>query len=171
MVKRQNWVDHVFNLGVDIGWQNNILTRVRDSSIRIAHHTEHLTENQLTLKIDGKWSIKEHIGHLIDLEIVHHLRLIEFKNFAPRLTGADMKNVKTETANHNDIKIETLISKFELERQALIQEFNSLSMESKHHISIHPRLKVEMKPVDMMFFVAEHDDHHLASIFEIKNSF
>ena len=53
----------------------------------------------------------------------------------------------------------------------LIQEFNSLSMESKRHISIHPRLKVEMKPVDMMFFVAEHDDHHLASILEIKNRF
>ncbi len=32
MVKRQTWVDHVFNFGIDIGWQNNILTRIRDPS-------------------------------------------------------------------------------------------------------------------------------------------
>jgi len=28
----------------------------------------------------------------------------------------------------------------------------------------HPRLKVRMRLVDLAYFVAEHDDHHLASM-------
>jgi hypothetical protein len=31
----------------------------------------------------------------------------------------------------------------------------------------HPRLKTPMRLVDHLFFVAEHDDHHLARIWEL----
>jgi len=31
----------------------------------------------------------------------------------------------------------------------------------------HPRLKVKMTPVDLAFFDAEHDDHHLLKISDI----
>ena len=33
--------------------------------------------------------------------------------------------------------------------------------------SMHPRLQVLMLPVDIAFFTAEHDDHHLADMREI----
>jgi hypothetical protein len=32
---------------------------------------------------------------------------------------------------------------------------------------LHPRLKQPMRLVDHLFFVAEHDDHHLAKIWEL----
>jgi hypothetical protein len=32
---------------------------------------------------------------------------------------------------------------------------------------LHPRLKTPMRLVDHLFFVAEHDDHHLAKIWEL----
>jgi hypothetical protein len=32
---------------------------------------------------------------------------------------------------------------------------------------LHPRLKQAMPLVDHLYFVAEHDDHHLAKIWEI----
>ena len=34
-------------------------------------------------------------------------------------------------------------------------------------VSRHPRLDQEMRFVDSLYFVAEHDDHHLARISEI----
>jgi len=34
----------------------------------------------------------------------------------------------------------------------------------------HPRLKVPMRLVDHLYFVAEHDDHHLARIEELIDS-
>jgi hypothetical protein len=30
--------------------------------------------------------------------------------------------------------------------------------------ALHPRLKRPMRLVDLCFFVAEHDDHHLATV-------
>jgi hypothetical protein len=32
---------------------------------------------------------------------------------------------------------------------------------------LHPRLKQSMRLVDHLYFVAEHDDHHMATIWEI----
>jgi len=32
---------------------------------------------------------------------------------------------------------------------------------------VHPRLKQPMRLVDHLFFVAEHDDHHMARIWEM----
>jgi hypothetical protein len=34
--------------------------------------------------------------------------------------------------------------------------------------ALHPRLNVQMRLVDMLFFQAEHDDYHLARISELK---
>jgi len=34
----------------------------------------------------------------------------------------------------------------------------------------HPRLKTPMRLVDHLYFVAEHDDHHLARIWELVNA-
>jgi hypothetical protein len=32
--------------------------------------------------------------------------------------------------------------------------------------SLHPRLKTPMRVIDLAYFVAEHDDHHLARVRE-----
>ena len=34
--------------------------------------------------------------------------------------------------------------------------------------ALHPRLRQPMSVVDLCFFVAEHDDHHLRTIDELK---
>jgi|GEM_PF-4393916 len=35
------------------------------------------------------------------------------------------------------------------------------------HTALHPRLKTPMRIVDLAYFVAEHDDHHLSRIREL----
>ncbi|MBC8367786.1 hypothetical protein H8E52_10280 [bacterium] len=37
--------------------------------------------------------------------------------------------------------------------------------------ALHPRLKTPMRACDMLYFMAEHDDHHLARISEIIKVF
>ena len=83
------------------------------------------------------------------------------------LTMADMSNSATEKADHNNKSLDDLLLDFNSSRNDLIAQYRSLTEESLLHDSIHPRLKVTMKPVDLIFFVAEHDDHHLASIHKI----
>ncbi|PKA83747.1 DinB family protein [Ulvibacter sp. MAR_2010_11] len=167
-MERQKWTEHKFNLGIHPGWTNNVMSRVRDTEIRLEHYCKNLTETQLIFQPMGAWSIKEHIGHLIDLEELHHNRIHEFAQLKPELSAADLSNKKTEAGNHNSKTLDSLLQNFRNARLAFINDFNALPEMSLQHNSLHPRLKVLMKPVDLLFFVAEHDDHHLASIAEIR---
>jgi len=170
MMDRQPWIDHVFNLGINIGWTQNVMSRIKDCAERLEHHCGNLSDEQLSFKPGGKWSIKEHIGHLIDLEALWINRFLQFAEFVPELIHADMSNQKTEKADHNAQPIEHLVNAFKAEREKLINCYNELSMDVQKHEAIHPRIKMPMKPVDLLFFVAEHDDHHITTISQIKDS-
>lgn len=117
--------------------------------------------------MDNKWSIKEHIGHLVDLEDLHEGRIEDFMTRKRILRAADMKNVKTEKANHNTRNLQEIIQEFMNKRNLFISNLENLDKEVLNFKSLHPRLKALMSPIDMAFFTAEHDDHHLLSISEL----
>ena len=48
-----------------------------------------------------------------------------------------------------------------------LKRYQSLNDEQLQMKSIHPRLNAMMTPVDLAWFDAEHDDHHLHMITEI----
>lgn len=168
MVKREAWFDHKFNLGINQGWTQNIMTRIKDCEIRISHHCASITDKKLSIRSGSKWSIKEHIGHLIDLEQLWINRFLQFEKLYPELVAADLSNKKTEDANHNNNSLEELLKEFRVERQELIDTFNGLSEKAHNHSSYHPRLGVKLQPVDLLFFIAEHDNHHITSIIDLK---
>lgn len=37
--------------------------------------------------------------------------------------------------------------------------------------ALHPRFQMKIRVLDLCFFIAEHDDHHLARISELKRLF
>ncbi len=164
IVKRQKWFDHKFNLGIHIGWTENVLCRLRNTEILLKHYTQNLSEEKLSYKPHNKYSIKEHIGHLTDLEPLWQNRFLQFEDGVPELVAADLKNTKTAEADHNEQSIESMIQKFTLERGGLLRTITGLSENAQKHTALHPRLKTPMRPIDLMFFVAEHDTHHLTSI-------
>ena len=53
------------------------------------------------------------------------------------------------------------------ERMRSVAELEALSPDQIRHTALHPRLEQPMTVIDLFFFVAEHDDHHLARISEI----
>lgn len=168
MIKRQSWVDHTFQLGIDIGWTQNILSRVQDTSLRLEYHCKTLNDVQLSQRINNAWSIKEHIGHLTDLEELWSKRFQEFKEKHLELIMADMSNQKTAASNHNQHSLATLLDNFRTERKKLLSVYLALDEESQNHQIMHPRIKTLMRPVDLLFFIAEHDDHHITSISALK---
>ena len=167
MIQRQHWIDHKFNLGLDVGWTQNVLSRVQDTAIRLEHHCKNLSDEQLSSKTDDGWTIKEHIGHLTDLEDLWSGRFQEFTNGHKELVMADMSNQKTKTSNHNEQKLTDLLIHFNTERKKMLDVYNALDEKAQNHQAMHPRIKMLMRPVDLLFFVAEHDDHHITSIKEI----
>ena len=166
---RTKWIERKFTFDFPEGWIFNIMERLRGTVPRITWLTFPLDEDVLTLKPDSKWSIKEHIGHLIDLEELHEGRIDDFMTRKEILRAADMTNIKTAQANHNERRLEELLSEFSIQRTRFISRLADLDEETTHFSSLHPRLQVMMRPVDMAFFTAEHDDHHLASMREVLN--
>ncbi|HTL80619.1 MAG TPA: DinB family protein [Bacteroidia bacterium] len=135
-----------------------ILERLRGTKARIAELVSGLSNDQLTKKVNAAWSIQEHVGHLIDLDELHDGRIDDFIRGLPELRAADMTNKKTYEADHNKRNISELVNEFGKKRETFISRLAKLDPSLASH---HPRLHKTMRVVDMAFFVAEHDDHHL----------
>lgn len=166
-MKRTKWAERQFALGNSPGLMPNILERLRGTPVRLRHICKDLSMHDLEFKQGDHWSIKEHIGHLSDLEDLHEGRVDDFMERKNPLRAADMSNEATYKANHNSESLDHLLRVFETKRQTLVQRLLRLDEETQNYESMHPRLKQNMRPVDMAFFTAEHDDQHLAIIREI----
>lgn len=81
-----------------------------------------------------------------------------------------MQNRKTEEANHNARPLEQILTEFRAARETLLNRVDQLDAPLLARAIPHPRLKTPMRLADHLYFVAEHDDHHLARIWELLNA-
>lgn len=77
-MQQVKWIERSFTFNIPVELLSAILERLRGATARIKEIALAVTDNEATFKPDGKWSIKEHIGHLADLEILHEKRVDEF---------------------------------------------------------------------------------------------
>ncbi|MCH8903613.1 MAG: DinB family protein [Bacteroidetes bacterium] len=171
MVARTKWIERQFNFDFPPGVFPNIVERLRGTPARLEDICSNLNHDQMITQIDGAWSVQEHVGHLWDLEELHEGRLDDFLNGAERLRPADMTNKKTYDATHNENTIEELMKSFRKTRMSFIERLEQLNDDQISLTAQHPRLNKPMRLVDMVYFAAEHDDHHIAGISIIVNSF
>jgi uncharacterized damage-inducible protein DinB len=167
VMKKAEWLNRNFPPIEDNGILPSIIERLSGTPARIEEMVSQLSPGLLVFKPDNKWSIKEHIGHLSDLEPLWFGRLEDILNGLPELRVADLTNQRTNTANHNATEIRVLLQLFRKQRQSFVEGLINLNDKQLLNISLHPRLKMPMRIIDLTNFVAEHDDHHLASVREI----
>jgi hypothetical protein len=164
---RTKWVDRKFNFDFPVGLFPTVLERLRGTTARLKEMTAGLSEKDAEIKTGDKWSIKEQIGHLGDLESLHEGRIDDFIAHNEVLRAWDTTNSQTNNANHNTSTIKALIDNFSTKRNLLVSRLETLTDEIHEVKALHPRLKILMRPIDMAYFTAEHDDHHLTSIREL----
>ena|SRR5579871_1402929 len=138
------------------------LERLNGTVVRIREKVKGIDEKILSTKYNSKWSIKENIGHLAEVDEIGNRRLDEMVSGV-----AVMSPAVFEPKDYGVWQIEKVLSFFNQTRQSNIQKYKSLAIEHLLKSSVHPRLKVSMTPVDLAWFDAEHDDHHLVKINEI----
>lgn len=167
MITRTKWFERKFETITDSSLLLDIIERLEGTGLRIEHKLHNSGSAYLQSTANNKWSIKKQIGHLGDLEALWLERIKQIKSGASNLKEADLSNRKTEEAAHDDRKVKELIADFTLQREKMIQELRACTTEQLQNEAIHPRLDKPMKLVDLAYFVAEHDDHHLATIQEM----
>ena len=162
MQEMTRWTDRRFEYTPPAGEYPMIVERLRGTPARVADRVRYLSGNVLTARTGDAWSIQEHAGHLLDLESLWAVRIDEFLRSAKELTAADMTNRRTYDANHNAQALAAIIAEFTVARQRLVARLDAAPDPSA--ASVHPRLKRPMRLIDFCFFIAEHDDHHLAIV-------
>src|SRR5438105_3985092 len=112
MITQTPWVERKFNFDFPAGIYPCLLERMRGTPARIEEMVNGLPEEVLIKKPDNNWSVKEQIGHLIDLEALHEGRFEDFVSGKEMLRAADMSNKQTHEANHNAKHLASLLENF-----------------------------------------------------------
>lgn len=164
MINQTPWIERKFEFNFPVGLFPVIIERLRGTLLQLESTLKNLPDEKLSLKKDGKWSVKEIVGHLYDLEELWNGRIDDFLEHKETLRAADMSNAKTSSANHNSKSIDELLDQFKIARNNLIDRVKDLDEKMASITALHPRLLTPMRLVDSLFFVAEHDDHELTKI-------
>ena len=165
---RIKWTERRFDFNFPAGIYPEMIERVRGTPARLEELVNGLAPETLTSQADGRWSMQENAGHLLDLESLVSQRVDEYLAGNETLHAADMSNRKTYEASHNEVPISTILNAFRAARSELVARLESLDADLFARSALHPRLNVQMRLVDMLFLQAEHDDYHLARISELK---
>jgi uncharacterized damage-inducible protein DinB len=171
MPNRVPWTSRTFNFDFPADLYPEVLERVRGTPARAEEAARAVPAETLTRRAGDTWSIQENLGHLADLEALFMGRLDEYDAGIETLRAADMSNRATNEARHNDRAIESVLSDLRRQREQVVARLEALEPGDFARVARHPRLDQPMRVVDLMYFVAEHDDYHLARVRELIRRF
>lgn len=171
MVQGMRWFEREFAFNLPAWMYPNIVERLRGTPARLESRLAGLPAEMLTRREGEQWSIQEHAGHLLDLGSLDVARLDDYEAGLETLKAADLKNRKTYEANHNSNRIGNILAAFGAERAEFVRRLDGYDEAFVLRSALHPRLQKPMRVLDFVFFVAEHDDHHLAQITRLIRKF
>ena len=162
------WYERQFDFSFPVELHPNVRARLRGTPARLEELLrDSAVRDKVARKQQGKWSAQEHAGHLLDLEPLWLARVEDYFAGSAQLTVTDLQNRQTDEANYNAKSLDHILDSFRGAREKLLQRADSLDESFLTRTILHPRLKVPMRLVDHLYFVAEHDDHHLGRIWEL----
>ncbi len=159
------WFERELIFGKPIEMLPYYLERLEGTIVRIEKKVNGVDDAILSKRYNDKWSIKQNIGHLAEVDEISNKRMDEMVNGATVLSPAVF-----EPKDYNPWPIEKVLEYFNRIRTANIQKYKTLSESDLKRSSLHPRLKTQLTPIDLAWFDAEHDDHHLVKVNFILNA-
>jgi uncharacterized damage-inducible protein DinB len=167
MSERMIWFERQFTLDLPLWMYPNVVERVRGTPARLEDRLLSLPRELLTQRTGNQWSIQEQAGHLLDLGTLDLGRLDDYEAGREALRPADPGNRQTYEADHNANSIERILAEFRAERGEFVRRLDEHDAAFIARTALHPRLNLPMRVIDLIYFIAEHDDHHLARITDL----
>lgn len=166
-MQRTRWFDRRFSPIEDNGLVPGIIERLDGTAPRLRSL---LAGVERAGPVDAGWSVAQEVGHLIDLEPLWLQRVHDIMRGQPVLTVADLSNRATHDADHDQWPVAQLVDRFERARRALVSTLRGANNGDLERSARHPRLGTPMRLIDLAYFVAEHDDHHLVKLRELTTT-
>lgn len=168
MSHKENWLEKQFDFDFPVSRYVEILLFLHETPAKLEALVEALPKDVLTRRDEDSWSIQENIGHFLTTESLFLGRLDDYENDAPVLRPARFEDNPTDQAIFNEKDIQWILAEFQVQREIYINRLEALRPEDFGKAIVHPRLNKPMRLCDMLSFHAEHDQHHLARIAELK---
>ena len=127
------WFERKFEFTFPVEQYPNLCVRLRGTPARIEEMLRDVAHDVLVHKPDNKWSAQEHAGHLLDLESLWMARLDDFLTSGDTLTVADLRNRKTDEANHNNRPLHEILAGF---RAARTRYWSAWKHSSQHSSAV-----------------------------------
>jgi DinB superfamily len=166
-MKKLLWFERQFTFGLPPGMLPFYLERLAGTIIRLEEKVKGYPEDMLSAQLNTKWSVKQNIGHLAEVDQIASRRIDEIVAGISPLSPAVME----PRGDYNQQPIQEVLSFFKEQRTNNIARYRNLEPPDLQKSSQHPRLNVPLTPVDLAWFDAEHDDHHLVTINELLITF
>jgi hypothetical protein len=160
------WFERHLDFGKPKEMLPYFLERLEGTIARIEKKVEDISDDVLSHPYNGKWSVKQNIGHLGEVDEIANQRIDEMINGISPLSPA----VFEPKQDFNKMAVHDVVEYFTMRRRSNLEKYSTLGDDALVKTSLHPRLKVMMTPVDLAWFDAEHDDHHLVKINIILNN-
>ncbi len=165
------WTERKFNFDFPVELFEPILMRLRHAPMRFRAMTLGRSDESLSSQAGGRWSIKENVGHIPILDrTLWTRRLEQFLAGADELVAANMDNNLVTEAGLNYQPVEEIHELLREERSSFMGKLDQLQVADFSRSAWHGRLGKPMRLVDMLYFIAEHDDYHLAHIQNLLES-
>ncbi len=161
-MKQLPWFERNLKFGLPAVMLPYYLERLGGTYVRMREKINGIPDSTLSNRLDNKWSVKQNIGHLAEVDQIASKRIDEM------VAGKDVLSPAVfEPQDYNPWPVEKVLDFFLKNRSENIRKYRSLSEGDLKKSSLHPRLKLQMTPVDLAWFDAEHDDHHMVRMHEI----
>ncbi len=154
------WAEMQFDWPTDISEKDTLLHHLATFPSQCSITLESIPHEKLNVRHDGKWSIQEHLGHLLDMDDLPSKRIIEILADKSVMTAADMDNRHTWDQNYNDHNIYEICERFIGRRRILVDLFKSVPEEKWLASANHERLNRQMSILDLAYFQGQHDHYH-----------
>ncbi len=165
---RPKWADRTFGFGHPPWMIADFAERLRGTVHRLSPLLRDLDPRALRAQVDGSWSIVQNAGHLGDVEELWQQRIDDLRAGRAVYAPADPDHFRRLAQAHQTRSTAEVIEYLATRRAPFLDILAGADDDLQRLEAFHERLGVPMRLVDIAQFVAEHDDHHLLRIRDLR---
>jgi uncharacterized damage-inducible protein DinB len=144
-----------------------LLLALENSCARIEKLLKGFTDDQLEIRHENKWSVKENIGHLLTIESLWIARLDDFVMKNPSLRPWNGTNADTDAGEFNRQRAAKILEDFADIRSTHTRMLRHLNEKRNELECFHDKFNQKLSLADHVYIMSEHDETHIQRITEI----
>ncbi|MFM9986816.1 MAG: DinB family protein [Flavobacteriales bacterium] len=138
-----------------------IVEHLKETPSRLHELVSNLPAEVLVHKPNDKWSIQEHIGHLLCIESLWIARLDDLVLGHESVRPWNGTNADTDAARFNEQNIISILRDFRNIREMHTTMLSEMEEKAEILVANHPGNNKKLRLVDHVWMMLNHDQHHL----------